>query len=317
MAVAALRDVLPLLRCPRCGSSVVPRSDAFRCADPSCPLAAAGSFPVVDRWPVLVDFERSVLDRAQLTAGRTVRHELHRSRTDLLPRSVRRIWRPPNQVARANVRRLLALLERPARILVVGGGSLGNGVEELYAADVEVIGFDLYGSDLTQLVADAHAIPLAAGCVDAVVVQAVLEHVLDPARVVAEIHRVLRPDGLVYAETPFLQQVHAGPYDFTRFTASGHRYLFRRFSQLNAGPVAGPGTVLLWSAEHVVRGLTGSELAGRLARAALLWLRLLDRCITADHAGDSASALFFLGRRCDRELTAAEIVAYYPGAQRG
>jgi 2-polyprenyl-3-methyl-5-hydroxy-6-metoxy-1,4-benzoquinol methylase len=42
------------------------------------------------------------------------------------------------------------------------------------------------------------------GTCDAVVVQAVLEHVLQPDVVVAEIHRVLRPDGLVYAETPFM-----------------------------------------------------------------------------------------------------------------
>jgi ubiquinone/menaquinone biosynthesis C-methylase UbiE len=318
MAVAALGDVVPLLRCPRCGLAVAAGRDAFRCVDPACRCSAPGSFPLVDRWPVLVDFERSVLDRAELTLrSARVRQELHRSRADRLPRSVRRIWKPPNRTAQANVRDLLARLDRPSRVLVVGGGTLGNGVEELYTvAGVEVIGFDLYGSDLTQLVADAHAIPLASGCVDAVVVQAVLEHVLDPALVVAEIHRVLRPDGLVYAETPFLQQVHAGRYDFTRFTASGHRYLFRRFTQIAAGPVAGPGTALLWTADHVVRGLTGSALAGRFARAALFWLRLLDRWIPAEYASDSASALFFLGQRSTRELTAEEVVAYYPGAQR-
>ena len=35
-------------------------------------------------------------------------------------------------------------------------------------------------------------------------VQAGLEHVRDPWQVVAEIHRVLKDDGLVYAETPFM-----------------------------------------------------------------------------------------------------------------
>ena len=63
----------------------------------------------------------------------------------------------------------------------------------------------------TQFVADAHRVPLATESVDALVIQAVLEHVLDPWRVAAEIHRVLRPGGLVYADTPFLQQVHEGP----------------------------------------------------------------------------------------------------------
>src|SRR4029079_11363432 len=113
----------------------------------------------------------------------------------------------------------------------------------------------------------------------AVLVQAVLEHVLDPARVVGEIHRVLRPDGLVYAETPFLQQVHAGPYDFTRYTSSGHRYLFRSFEEIAAGPVAGPGTQLLWSVDHLMRGVIRSELAGKLARALFFWLRYFDRLV--------------------------------------
>jgi SAM-dependent methyltransferase len=148
-----------------------------------------------------------------------------------------------------------------------------------------------------------------------VLVQAVLEHVLDPAGVVAEIHRVLRSNGLVYAETPFLQQVHAGAYDFTRFTASGHRYLFRRFEELAAGPVAGPGTQLLWSVDHLVRGLTRSPFAGRVTRGLLFWLRALDRLVPERYAEDDATAYYFLGRRRDEEMSATEIVAYYRGAQ--
>ena len=65
---------------------------------------------------------------------------------------------------------------------------------------------------------------------------------LDPPRVVAEMHRVLRPGGLLYAEIPFMQQVHEGAYDFTRYTlrrasagCSGD------FDELATGPVCGPG----------------------------------------------------------------------------
>jgi SAM-dependent methyltransferase len=230
---------------------------------------------------------------------------------------MRSLWKPPNRVAAANIALLLSRLRGPEPlVLVIGGGTVGNGVEELYRQRrARVIAFDIYASPLTQFIADAHRLPIADGAIDAVVVQAVLEHVLDPAEVVGEISRVLREDGLVYAETPFMQQVHAGAYDFTRFTASGHRSLFRGFDEIAAGPVAGPGTQLLWSIDHLVRGLLRSELAGKLARGLLWWLRSLDPLVPTAFAMDSASAFFFLGRRSDRELTPDEIVGYYRGAQ--
>ena len=117
---------------------------------------------------------------------------------------------------------------RRPRILVIGGGTVGDGLEELYAdRAIDLLAFDVYASANVQLVGDGHPIPLADGTVDGVIIQAVLEHVLEPVVVAGEIHRVLREGGVVYADTPFMQQVHEGAYDFTRFTESGHRYLFR------------------------------------------------------------------------------------------
>ena len=57
-------------------------------------------------------------------------------------------------------------------------------------------------------------------------------------------YRVLKYDGLVYAETPFMQQVHMGKYDFHRFTHLGHRRLFRDFSQIESGVMCGLGMAL-------------------------------------------------------------------------
>jgi SAM-dependent methyltransferase len=181
--------------------------------------------------------------------------------------------------------------------------------------DLRVIAFDIYRSEHAHFIADAHSIPMQDGAVDAVVIQAVLEHVLEPETVVAEIHRVLRARGVVYAETAFMQQVHAGAHDFMRFTGSGHRYLFRSFDELASGAVAGPGTQLLWSVDHVVRGLARSQLAGRVARAAFWWLRLLDRVVPEPLALDDASAVYFLGTPAERPLRPDEIVAYSRGGQ--
>jgi hypothetical protein len=156
---------------------------------------------------------------------------------------------------------------------------------------------------------------LEAQSVDAVVVQAVLEHVLEPPRVVAEIHRVLAEGGLVYAETPFMQQVHGAAFDFTRFTASGHRYLFRRFAEINAGPVGGPGTQLLWSLDHATRGLFRSQTAGRVAKVLCFWLRYLDAIVQAEYAIDDAPAFYFLGRKSEVEVPPGDMISYYQGAQ--
>jgi hypothetical protein len=59
-----------------------------------------------------------------------------------------------------------------------------------------------------------------------------------------------------------------------------------------------------------------SELAGKLARGLLFWLRFLDRLVPTAFAMDNASAYYFLGRRADHELTPREIVSYYKGVQK-
>jgi ubiquinone/menaquinone biosynthesis C-methylase UbiE len=306
-----------LLACPRCRSPVTQAAEGFRCNSDSCALNAPGSFPLIERWPTLVDFEYSVLERAELQQSAI--GGSNRWSIDRLPRPLRPLWKPRNRVAARNIETLLEQLRGPAPlVLVIGGGVIGNGVEALYTdGRARVVAFDIYGTPLVQLIADAHRIPLAGESVDAVLVQAVLQQVLDPAQVVEEIHRVLRPNGLVYAETPFLQQVaYAGPYDFVRYTSSGHRFLFRGFEEIAAGPVAGPGAQMLTSLDHLVRGLLRSELAGKLARAVFFWLRYLDRLVPTAYAMDNASAYYFLGRRSERELSAVEIIDYYRGAHR-
>lgn len=301
-----------LFACPRCGSPVRPEGGQWRCAGASC-VYADEPFPVVAGIPALVDFDNSVLDADRL---RTVEGASEVARSGLAA-PLRRLLHPANTTAPANVARMVGLLKaeggRP-RILVIGGGTVGDGLEALYDDQgVDLIAFDVYASPVTQFVGDGHAIPLVDGSVDGVVVQAVLEHVLEPTVVAAEIHRVLRVGGIVYADTPFLQQVHEGPYDFTRFTDSGHRFLFRSFERIDSGPVAGAGTALRWSVDHFVRALTRSVPLGRMVALAFFWLSWLDRFLDPRHSVDAASSVFFLGRKTDRPITGADIIDYYQG----
>ena len=103
------------------------------------------------------------------------------------------------------------------KVLVIGGGIAGSGFEHLLDERIFIVETDVSFGPKTKVIADAHCLPFKDKTFDGVIVQAVLEHVLDPKICVNEIARVIKDNGYVYAETPFMQQVHMALYDFTRF----------------------------------------------------------------------------------------------------
>jgi SAM-dependent methyltransferase len=74
-----------------------------------------------------------------------------------------------------------------------------------------------------QVFADAHALPLADGCAEAVLLLNVLEHLREPARAIAEAARVLSPGGSLFIDMPFLYPLHDRPHDSQRWTEHGLR----------------------------------------------------------------------------------------------
>jgi SAM-dependent methyltransferase len=315
MPLAGIEAFRDLLRCPRDGSELTGTLANLTCAQESC----GRSYQAVGnpQKPVLVDPDSSVVDiDSTLASGGSSPVTRGFGIVSLVARRLV----PRNQVAERIVKRLATdlLAETKGRsrplVLVVGGGSIGNGVEGLYADPrLDLLAFDVYATDNIQFLADGHQVPLKDSSVDAVLIQAVLEHVLEPQKVVAEIHRVLRPGGLVYANTPFMQQVHEGAYDFTRFTESGHRYLFRNFVVRDSGASAGLGTQLQWSIIYFTRGI--HYRFGQLARGLFFWLPHLDGLLDPQVTIDGASGVFFYGHASAETIGPKETIAYYSGAQ--
>jgi SAM-dependent methyltransferase len=73
-----------------------------------------------------------------------------------------------------------------------------------------------------------HRIPRPDGYFDAVICNAVLEHVRNPEEVVQEFHRVLKRGGYLYLCIPFMQPEHLDPTDFQRYTKDGLRTLVEK-----------------------------------------------------------------------------------------
>ncbi len=316
MPLAPPAEVSELYRCPRTGRPLQADGAGWLISEGE---GEAPRYALLSDTPFLVDFDRSVLDEEETLAthgASKVERQDYRGAAGM----VKSLLSPEKDGTQYNVARFIDAVkeraERP-RILVIGGGSIGRGLAPIYdEPDLSVVAFDIYASPYTQFVGDAHAIPLADEAFDGVVIQAVLEHVLEPWRVAGEIERVLKPGGVVYAETPFMQQVHEGAYDFTRFTESGHRYLFRRFETLASGSNGGPGLQFMWSADYLARSVFRSRAAGKAAKLLFFWTQYLDRLVPETYAVDGASGVYFLGRKTGTDFGPKDAVRHYRGAQR-
>lgn len=118
------------------------------------------------------------------------------------------------------------------------GRVLDVGCADGWARDVlahcDYVGLDypttasgLYGTR-PQVFADGAHLPFATASFDTVLLLEVLEHVAEPEQVLAEISRVLKPEGVFLVSVPFLYPLHDAPHDYRRYTAPGLAYALTR-----------------------------------------------------------------------------------------
>ncbi|MEX2354220.1 MAG: class I SAM-dependent methyltransferase [Gammaproteobacteria bacterium] len=84
----------------------------------------------------------------------------------------------------------------------------------------------LYGTT-PDIFGDAGSLPFSDGCVDAVLLLDVLEHVQEPQKCLDEIHRVLVAGGKLVLAVPFMYPIHDAPHDYQRWTEFGIRSLLQ------------------------------------------------------------------------------------------
>lgn len=109
-----------------------------------------------------------------------------------------------------------------------------------------VINIDIFEYENVDVVCDIANLPFKDSSVDIILNIAVLEHVPNPQRVINEIYRVLKPEGIIYTAFPFMQGFHASPYDFTRVTEEGIKTLHSGFDMIEVRPFGGPTSGMLW-----------------------------------------------------------------------
>jgi len=274
---------------------------------------------LIDGIPILINERNSIFSISDFLNRRPTTKPEKSRLARLIPSTAL------NVRAKQNYTRLAELITSrfaSPTVLVVGGSVLGRGMEALIKdARIRLIETDVSFGPRTRIICDAHDLPFADSSLDGVVIQAVLEHVVDPYRCVEEIHRVLKPDGVVYAETPFMQPVHGRQYDFTRFTFLGHRRLFRAFTEMESGAMCGPGMALADAWRYFLLSFTAAGVPRKLLQAfacltAWFWKYFDYYLVRRDSALDAASGYFFLGAKAERPLDDRDLIKLYRGGFR-
>jgi SAM-dependent methyltransferase len=138
-----------------------------------------------------------------------------------------RMKNPPSsksRVQRIEIPRFINGLKENSKILNIGSKNT------VYSKPV--INLDIVRYPNIDVMADAHNLPFGDNTIDAVIITAVLEIVKYPIKVVSEINRVLKKEGIVVATLPFLQPYHPDPTDCQRFTREGVENLFFQFEKI-------------------------------------------------------------------------------------
>ena len=306
---------LSYLTCPcRKKIKLIESNNTFLCKDINCIHATPQrAFPVFKDKPVIIS-EENCDTVCSMIGGQT-----YVARSSEKLKGLKKFIFGESNVTVKNckkfVNELLQKRKNP-KVLVIGSGEPGSGTDSLWNnKNIKIVGVDIYASKTVDVICDAHYLPFEEETFDAVWIQAVLEHVVEPQVVIQEIFRILKPGGLVYAETPFMQQVHEGPYDFTRFTVLGHRYLFKKFESISYGANGGPEIVMAWSIKYLAWAITNNSFFGKIVGTATSFiLRPLKILYNEKALFDSSSGVFFFGCKNEEfKLRHKDLIKLYNG----
>lgn len=274
-----------LLACPTCKGALVNDASGLKCQSCTAAYAFRGQAVVFNKPPETTGADASF--QQEQMRGQSLLARLHALGKGI----VNSEYMPIDHVRQF-------VDEAGAQEVVV---ELGSGNRRLSEG---IINVELFCFANVDMVADIARLPFADGSIDRIVLDTVLEHVPEPAVVVGEIHRVLKPGGMVVCLAPWIFPYHGYPKNYYNFSRDGLAYLFREFSSCEIKMSMGPTSALtnLFS-EYMALGLSGRSrfmytLFKGLALLPVFYLKFLDRLwYGSDKALRISSVLCALARK--------------------
>jgi len=203
-------------------------------------------------------------------------------------------------------------------VLIAGCGDDGgegiSGFTKKFISN-NIVGLDIRETEFTDVVGDINNMPFDDERFSAVICQATLEHIEDMSTALREIERVVKTEGYVYIDVPFMQGYHALPTDFRRLTSIGLDNAISKETELKVikkGVSKGPTSTLVWIiCEYTAYLLSmgnfkAKKMLSLTVRFMLFWVKYVDVILKKTHGIDESamsipSAVFWYGKKCSEK----------------
>lgn len=277
-----LEKIINILACPNCQSSLTLDNKNLYCQQ------CKQSYKIIENRPILLPAE--IMAKIKNIKSKIISSP--KSKIKNFGDKLMIKWLDKNTFNFINN------LPEKTKILNLGSGT--GMFDNLIKKEMVNLDIELYQNH-TDIIGDAHKLPLKTASFDCVFSQAVLEHVARPWKVADEIHRVLKPEGYVVISVPFLGALH-GKTDYYRFTNQGLEEIFNKFKKINSGVNAGPATFLSIFMSHFFSLLMPIKVLRKPTLyffATILWpIKFIDILIAKNkNLKILASSIYFIGQK--------------------
>lgn len=134
------------------------------------------------------------------------------------------------KITRTRLREFLKKYASDGHTLDVG---CGNRMYGSYFPNVTTLDIEVRPGVQVDIVADAHDLSqIEDNTYENILCTEVLEHLHTPHQAIAELHRVLKPGGMLILSTRFVFPLHDVPGDYFRYTKYGLQHLLQKFEIL-------------------------------------------------------------------------------------
>ncbi|MGB0848894.1 MAG: class I SAM-dependent methyltransferase [Thiolinea sp.] len=186
-----------------------------------------------------------------------------------------------------------ALLENNARILNAGSSSVRYGNNCVNIDVQEKLGVDV--------VCDVHSLPESLGKFDAIICNGMLQYCQTPNLVAQQFHQVLKKDGYLFVDAPWVQpfcQDETIP-DRYRYSAIALRGIFSNFDIVECAPSIRPGSAFYLLGRHIADNMTRNKYINTLLNQIAGLFLYPFRAIRTVNEHKTAGAFYLIGQKTE------------------